>query len=95
MSTNEAAIGNRISRIRKQRGITQQQLADALGIDRASLSQIETCRYSPRAETIRKLSDFFQLPIGDLFFNPSLAVDRDRLSDPLEESLERVSSSNR
>ncbi|EFM09199.1 transcriptional regulator, XRE family [Paenibacillus curdlanolyticus YK9] len=95
MSTQEAAIGNRISRIRKHRGITQQQLADALGIDRASLSQIETCRYSPRAETIRKLSDFFQLPIGDIFFNPLLEADRDRLIDSLNESLESVSSMKR
>lgn len=80
-STMQAPVlGNRISRLRKHRGITQQQLANALGIDRASLSQIETGRYSPRAETIRKLSDYFQLPIGDLFYNPSLEADRERLS---------------
>ncbi|PWW08520.1 DNA-binding XRE family transcriptional regulator [Paenibacillus cellulosilyticus] len=83
MTVRELVIGNRISYIRKHRGITQKQLADALGIDRASLSQIETGRYSPRAETIRKLSDFFQLPIGDLFYNPSLPGDRDRLSSSL------------
>jgi len=76
--TRPSVIGNRIARARKLRGVTQQQLADALGIDRASLSQIETGRYSPRADTIRKLSDYFQLPIGDLFFNPTLPADRDR-----------------
>lgn len=65
-------IGNNISLLRKERNVTQQEMAEVIGIERTSLSKIETGEFSPSAETMRKVSDYFNLPLGDIFFNPDV-----------------------
>ncbi|WP_411503455.1 helix-turn-helix transcriptional regulator [Brevibacillus centrosporus] len=69
---SKAVLGNNIASIRKRKKITQQELADAIGMERTSLSQIETGRYCPRAETMKKISDYLKEPLGEIFFNPSV-----------------------
>ena len=63
-------IGNRIKQLRKENGVSQQELADYLGIERTSLSKIENMKYNPSARVMQKTSEFFGLPIGEIFFNP-------------------------
>ncbi|MGQ7279996.1 helix-turn-helix transcriptional regulator [Brevibacillus thermoruber] len=65
-------LGNNIAKIRKLKRITQQELANAIGMERTSLSQIETGRYCPSAETMRRISDVLNEPLGEIFFNPSV-----------------------
>ncbi len=68
-------ISNRIKQLRKLKGVSQQELADYLGMERTSLSKIENMRYNPSARVIRETSDFFNLPIGDIFFNQYVSND--------------------
>ncbi len=65
-------ISNRISLLRSQKGFTQQKLADAVGIERTALSNIENCKYSPSAKTMMAISDALKEPIGAIFFNPDV-----------------------
>jgi DNA-binding XRE family transcriptional regulator len=69
---NELVIGNRIAEHRQKRGITQQQLADAIKIGRPALSNIENGKFQPSAKTMRVISDTLQTPLGEIFFNPSV-----------------------
>lgn len=62
-------IRNRIKQIRKVRKISQQELADYLGVERTSLSKIENMHYNPSARIMSQTAIFFNLPIGDIFFN--------------------------
>ncbi|MFD2209422.1 helix-turn-helix transcriptional regulator [Virgibacillus halophilus] len=66
-------IFNKIKQLRKEKGISQQALADYLGIERTSLSKIENMKYNPSARIITETSNFFNLPIGDIFFNTSVS----------------------
>lgn len=66
-------IYNKIKQLRKENGISQQALADYLGIERTSLSKIENMKYNPSARIITETSNFFNLPIGDIFFNQSVS----------------------
>lgn len=66
-------IGNKIKILRKNKKIMQQELADYLGIERTSLSKIENMKYNPSPKIMRMTSDFFRLPIGDIFFNPHVS----------------------
>lgn len=66
-------LGNNIAKLRKRKKITQQELADALGIKRTSLSHLENGLYTPSAKTMKKISDFFQVPLGEVFFNPDVS----------------------
>lgn len=64
-------LGNNIAVIRKEKKITQQELADSIEMERTSLSQIETGAYNPSADTMRRISDALKRPLGDIF-NPDV-----------------------
>ena len=49
--------------IRNQNGLTQQQVADVLGISRSAYCGYETGRRSPDIDTLSKLSGFYRIPI--------------------------------
>lgn len=66
---------NKIKQLRKDKGVSQQELADYLGIERTSLSKIENMEYNPSAKTILKICEFFDLPIGDIFFSSPVSSD--------------------
>ncbi|MFA1821213.1 helix-turn-helix transcriptional regulator [Virgibacillus oceani] len=68
-------IHNRIKQLRNQKGVSQQELADFLEIERTSLSKIENMRYNPSARIMIETSVFFNLPIGDIFFNQTVSPD--------------------
>lgn len=53
--------------IRKARGITQEQLAEALGVSRQSICSLENGRYNPSIVLAFKLARYFQLSIEDIF----------------------------
>lgn len=65
-------LGNNIAFIRKENNTTQQELADSIGMERTSLSQIETGAYNPSAETMIKISVALKRPLGDIFFTPDV-----------------------
>ena len=44
---------NRLEALRKQRGINQEQLADALEVSRQTIGSLENGRYNPDAITLR------------------------------------------
>lgn len=66
-------IRNKIKQLRKVKDVSQQELADYLNIERTSLSKIENMRYNPSPRIMLEASNFFKLPIGDIFFNQSVS----------------------
>lgn len=52
-------IGTRIKELRKSMQLTQQELADRLGIDRSTIAKYETNSRIPEAKTIVQLAKFF------------------------------------
>ena len=56
-----------ISIIRKERGISQQKLADKLNINRALLSQIETGLVLPTFDTLLNIARILDCLITDLY----------------------------
>ena len=61
---NEA--GKRIQMLRTQKGYTQEQLADALNIDRSFLSRVEAGRKGCSVDLFVQLSDFFSVSLDYL-----------------------------
>lgn len=70
---NDAALGQRIRRLREQRRWSQEQLADMLGVNKKSVSNWERGRNDPR-NSIGALSEIFgveldgggEVPAADL-----------------------------
>lgn len=62
-----ATNGAEIKKLRKMRGITQDQLAEVLGITSQGLSLIERGKRNLSLEKMKVLMDYFDVPIQDLF----------------------------
>lgn len=58
---------NRLEEIRKQRGIKQEELADALEVSRQTIGSLENGRYNPSILLAFKLAKYFGLQIEDIF----------------------------
>lgn len=57
-----ASIGLRIRELRKSRGMTQAQLATAIGVSRGSIGMIETGHDLPGRDALWRMSRFFCVP---------------------------------
>lgn len=61
------AFGKRIKVLRKNRRLTQEKLADMIGLNQRQLTRIETGENFPSSETLVKLSIAFELDLKYLF----------------------------
>lgn len=60
-------LGKRIQEIRKSKRMTQEQLSELIGIEPASLSNIENGKYYPTAENLDKILSVLNVKPGELF----------------------------
>ncbi len=60
-------IGKKLKDLRLAEGLTQQQLADTLGISRVNYTRYETDVSRPDYETLLKLADFYDVSLDDIF----------------------------
>jgi len=61
------ALGLAISERRKQKGLTQAQLAGLLGIGQVSLSQMENGIIAPKLSRLQDIADALSCTVADLF----------------------------
>lgn len=54
---------NRIKEVRKKKGLSLQQVADAVGLGNNTISRYETGKREPKLETWKKLADFFNVSV--------------------------------
>ncbi|MCI8308368.1 MAG: helix-turn-helix transcriptional regulator [Lachnospiraceae bacterium] len=58
---------NRLERLRKERGIKQEELAAILQVSRQTIGSLENGRYNPSILLAFKIAKFFGLSIEDIF----------------------------
>lgn len=58
---------NRLEEIRKERGIKQEELAQAMGVSRQTIGSLENGRYNPSITLAIKLARYFQMTVEDIF----------------------------
>ena len=63
----EENMKNRITELRKARHLTQQDLADLLGVTRQTIISLEGGRYNPSITLAFKLARTFDMHIEDIF----------------------------
>jgi transcriptional regulator with XRE-family HTH domain len=56
-----------LRRIRKERGLSQQRLADLANVDKVTIVHIEGGKVSPKVETLEKLAAALGVEMADLF----------------------------
>ena len=57
---------NKIRECRKRKGLSQEELANKIGVKRAVVSKYETGKISPRIEIIQKISRVLGVPVHEL-----------------------------
>ncbi len=76
-----------LTRLRVERGWSQQRLADESSVNKATINQIERGRRSPNIETLEKLADALGVEIGDFFPKAQASLfeksEQRRAPDPL------------
>lgn len=58
---------NRLEEIRKGKGITQEELANALEVSRQTIGSLENRRYNPSIKLAFKIARFFNISIEEIF----------------------------
>lgn len=58
---------NKLEQIRKQRGIKQEELADALEVSRQTIGSLENGRYNPSIILAFKIARYFNMSIEEIF----------------------------
>ncbi len=64
---DEQQLYNRIAQLRAVKGISQQQLADAIGVSRKTISTVETSRFTPSVLIALQLAEYFEVPVEEIF----------------------------
>lgn len=82
-------LKDRLKQLREARGLSQAQLADALGLSSGTIGGYENGSRYPKDYILAALADFFDVPVEDLAFGPELSPEqykafREKLTDVLD-----------
>lgn len=69
----EGQLHNRLAVLRAERGLTRNQLAEAIGVNYQTVGYLERGDYSPSLEMAFRLAEFFGLPIEAIFAREQFA----------------------
>ena len=61
------AFGKRVAEVRKSRGVTQQELAENIGMSVVAIAYIETGKRWARLGTLNKIANSLKVSVEDLF----------------------------
>lgn len=67
MNNAQISVGEQIKKIRRSRLLTQEILAERVGIDYKSLGRIEKGDYYPALDTLMRLSTALDVPLREFF----------------------------
>lgn len=84
---NEINIAKNISALRKAKGVTQEQLAQAINVSSQAVSKWETEASQPDVQTLPLIAEYFNVSIDYLYYGKSMAY-----GDIYEKTFEKVAS---
>jgi len=61
-------IGKTIKKLREEKNITQEQLAEKLNVTRQAVSNWENGKTQPDIDTLTKISEIFEIPIEEIIY---------------------------
>ncbi len=71
MRPGQKRLGNRLKEIRARHNLTQQQLAERVGVTRKTINTVENAVFIPSTVLALKLAAALDSRVEDLFFLPS------------------------
>jgi transcriptional regulator with XRE-family HTH domain len=71
MADTKKLVGERIKVLRKQAGLTQEQLAEQVGLDARHLSRLEVGRHFPSLDSLERIAEKLNQPLAEFFQFPT------------------------
>jgi putative transcriptional regulator len=78
----EPVLHNRITVLRAERGLSRQELADALGVNYQTIGYLERGEYNPSLDLALRLAEHFELPVEAVFSRHPFAPMSQQLYGP-------------
>lgn len=75
MNTN---IGNKLKKLRKQKGWSQEQVADYLSLSQSAYARMESGESSSWANNIDKICEIFEIEIEDFFKQDNIVINHNQ-----------------
>ena len=63
----DAVIHTRLAVLRAERGLSRQELADALGVNYQTIGYLERGEYNPSLDLALRAAEYFGLPVEAIF----------------------------
>ena len=63
----EPVLHNRLAVLRAERGLSRQELADAVGVNYQTVGYLERGEYNPSLELALRVAEYFALPVEAIF----------------------------
>lgn len=79
-------LGQNVKRLRKQKNMTQLQIADIIGIEPHNFNRIENGKSFPQIKTLISLINYFNISVSELFINQN---DNSRIKHAINEILDK------
>lgn len=61
-------LDNNIAKFRAKHKLSQQELADAIGVSRKTISTVETGRFTPSVVIALSIAQYFETTVESLFY---------------------------
>lgn len=85
------ALGKRVAQLRKEQGLTQQQLAEQLGIAQQTLAHYEGARLRVPASMLPQLAQIFSVGVDELIGQPPASRAKRGPAPKLQQHIEAIS----
>lgn len=87
-------IGKFLKELRKENNMTQEQLGERIGVTNKTVSRWETGNYMPPIESLKLLSDIYQISINEILSGERLTQEnyQEAAEDNLTSALEKMES---
>lgn len=70
VSRPDNVVKSNLKSLRAQRGWTQEQLGERVGVSRFAINALETERHDPSLDLAFRIAAAFSMPLEEVFINP-------------------------
>ena len=88
-------IGEKIRVMRLSRGMTQEELADAIGMSASAVAMYEAGRRRPKDEVAEALADTFNVPKWSIYYREDEMIPADSASSKLNQIGDQLTAPSR
>lgn len=83
-------LGNRISELRKQRKITQEELAETIGYSTNHISKLESARTNPSFDLLVKISNALNIELKELFYFENQRINKESIKKQMHKAIDNI-----